>query len=173
MEIDPETGFEYLPRVKSKDVREIIGALYRVLKQDEYYEVDLTSAHVQFDNPKDPTCGSPACFAGAFWIGRALQMIDGDPRHAEDLFRSERVHWSEGAEQIALLLGFDTIQECADWFDDHELIWGNDNGAELFSDIIAYEPDRIYAGENIRLCNVIEHWEGVADRLEHLEAEVG
>lgn len=72
------------------------------------------------------------------------------------------VGWEAGASLLGQALGFPTVRGIETWAAAHPELWGNLNGKLMFDDDAAYVPE----GEDATIEEVMNHWLGVADRIE-------
>ena len=122
--------------------------------------IDNPQGTVEMNETDLPSeCDTFACHAG--WYAHA------NKERLDDVFSSD---YSNGARMMAEDLGFDHQTDLEAWARLNPDLWGNKKGAELFtydcafttvSDSISEEPDA--------LAMIGEHWQGVTDRLKHLE----
>ena len=101
------------------------------------------------------TCGAPACVGGWYTIAR-IGYRQGNPEY----------DYISGANMMAEDLGFGNYCDLLDWAHENQEIWGNDSGINMFSHVSAYNDLKI---ADLPMTCVIEHWEGVRDRLREIE----
>ena len=120
--------------------------------------VDMAETHIRKDE-----CGTTACFAG--WYELACQVDEGTVRWTDDgcLRRCKSIGaapFRDGSGRLALDLGFKSDEALSDWALCLPEIWGNSDGDSMFSSPFAFGK------QAVTLQDIIDHWHGVADRLE-------
>lgn len=113
---------------------------YGATSEDEF---DMSEG--QTSNDYGTMCGTVHCIGGWYAIA-TLQPFNG------------RVSYVDGANQMALDLGFKDHFALKDWAHLNSITWGNDYGYAMFSDEAAYNNAR-------SLPQAINHLEAVRYRL--------
>lgn len=108
-------------------------------KKDENRNVNMMETSINY-------CGSPMCFAGWYAVAKKLDEWENS--------------YSDGAQAVAVDLGFDGKLELCIWAETNITIWGNRWGNELFWDGRAFGMYEDYG----TLQQIIDHLIGVKER---------
>lgn len=121
----------------------VADALDNAIKKHPDMELDMTEGDVQ--SASHP-CGTTHCHAGAYLIG------------AIEIEKWEYYDYGEGADLMALNLGFDNWRLLAYWAKQNPNIWDNHFGDFMFCDAVAFDD-----AENVS--EIAAWWRAVGDRI--------
>ena len=170
--------------ITPEKIRDMAEVFLRAYHRSEYSIVDMTTGFVHLsreskDNDDDyHICGTVACHAGHYlfqtYLDKRKEMaLNGhlslttgvyDQNGVRPRSRIAGFSYSNGAQRMSEVLGFDEYSMLEKWAYDNPKIWGNPNGLDMFNNKRAfglYEVD-----EDLTLLHIYTHWLGVADRLE-------
>ena len=138
-----------------KQVNHVIKKLQLVRKQaSKKGAFDIAESRV-YDDHHD--CGTVHCVAGWYAVANLNRKF------IKNKFNQGRVSFVDGAELMAIDLGFADQHPLEDWAFDNPKIWGNEDGDEMFSKERAYD--------NPGFDGVISQWVNVRDNLMKLNKE--
>ena len=126
-------------------LKELVQKMKDYLDENNDFGIHMESAYLYEPDRGKPykICGCHAGFISA-------------------VFGESGEKWLYGAKFLSNFLGFGTYEKLPKWAQKNPDIWGNEEGIYLFSDSVAFGlGDTIFSAEKI-----VEHWEGVLDRLE-------
>lgn len=150
----------FYPHPPSEKFFELSTLYYQLHSTFSKGSVVMTSVHIPADDDADK-CGTPACFAGWFCVGRQTFLNKKDT----SLF-SYHVYADHIAKFIFPKQNWDRYHLCA-WAGQNEKIWGNDCGAFMFSTAEAFDV----SDEEINLEKIATHLKKVGQRLWEIELE--
>ena len=124
-------------------------------------------------------CGTLCCHAGLYLLARVSEanlLKWGDPlddpeegryKDLQTLRETQEVmaYFQDGADLMAWDLGFLSSQHLKDWACRRYDLWGNDDGAYMFSEWGAFGSDV----NEIDVTRIANWWDGVADRIEYAQ----
>ena len=150
---------------RSEDVQKVIDNFksirHLVTKNSQ---IDMGEVWVQKEFIHE--CGTVHCHAGWYAVAHAIK----DPSIIEN---GKYVGYETGAKLMAEDLRIISCKHLLTWADVYPEIWGNKYGEDMFSDNWAFvcnTVDENGGGKEIEgMESIIQHWEGVRDRLKELE----
>lgn len=147
----------------SAQARFVAGQFTQALEKYPHLRLDMSNGSVNISVffrsaacvVNKTICGTVHCHGGTY----ALERCDLD----------EPLIYSHGAHMMAVDLGFETMGDLELWAHTHPDIWGNTHGSAMFASSLAFiSKDRPWGAGSV--CDIRNHWNEVADRLERLEA---
>lgn len=143
---------------KSEDVYNVAMTFLNLAKAYPESPVDMGSGIVSTEEEKVGTCGSPACHAGWYLIGR----MSNDEWDAMEVYG-----FRSGVALMSADLGLKKGSWLRAWAHDNPDIWGNVYGRRMFY------STKAFGKESVTLKDIGKHWLEVAGRLEELENSEG
>lgn len=135
---------------KSEDIRKVIDLFKSVLPMaTDPCHLDMMEGSVKSDHHK---CGTVHCVAGWFAIAIGLHK------------RKRIVNYEHGAQKMAIMLGFTCTWDLKKWAALNKILWGNDDGINMFVQKDAYQNRITRPNGANNLQEVINHWEEVYER---------
>ena len=174
-------------RPLSSDVHRVVERLEDCIRRngcEADLEVEMAEARVlacRHDEEPGSICGSVACVGGWYALvvhqrgeaeGTLFTRGGEEPSTCEVCVRGapagdQVLGFEDGADLMALHLGFDSQSSLTKWAHEHPDLWDNAHGAERFLSAEAFGLDWCAP---VGLRHIVNHWCGVRDRLERLEA---
>ena len=109
-------------------------------------------------NTENHVCGTVHCHGGVYGLMKC------------DL--SKVVYYEDGAEQMAIDLGFSSMDDLESWAEDNPALWGRENGGWMFTSRMAfYHPTKRPKGAE-HVLHIADQWEEVGDRIKATEQPV-
>ena len=150
------------------------AVLLQVVRPDRDDSVCMEATQIT----KKPECGTVACFGGfcelAFRVEENTVSWKAYPEFPWSVlvqnFADGTSHlsvYNDGARKLARHLGFDTRDDLENWACANPSIWGNACGGNMFFAAAAFGVEN--DGQSFDLQHIIDHLNGVADRLEAKE----
>ena len=78
-------------------------------------------------------CGTVHCVGGWYAVANSDRQV------IKDKIKNGRVGYDDGADLMAIDLGFDDGDFLADWAYENPEIWGNEKGSDMFENELAYD----------------------------------
>ena len=128
-----------------------------------------------------PECGTYACFAGWYMMGRELargsvEEVTFCEDGSDDSYVRFRIdgmlrdlHYEGGVLRLATDLGFDEGSELTEWAAHNPDLWGNRHGGGMFSTPYAFDVD-VDEDAPFPVSTFVEHLRAVAERVRKWEA---
>lgn len=144
--------------ITAKKIRKVCKRLERVEPASSHVNMDASTIFM----------GSSvvACHGGFYALARKHHHPEFDWREGYFIDRfGYRVQFTDGANWLAKDLGMRSSERLRVWAHENPKIWGNAYGLNMFSSQLAF-------GERVtlfKLRTVIDHWFGVANRLQLVE----
>ena len=131
-----------------------------------YPQAKVDMDYCEIGNFEEPNlCGTYACHAGWFELYHRSGNVEDMAFQANSMDVDDAMAFDfiDGAEKMAEFLGMEGVDELDTWACDNPEIWGNHNGACIFSEDCAFGKE----GDYVTLEEIGQHWIEVGKRLKN------